>query len=105
MFSYSFNAKKNITAFPNIALFLLTIGTIVTTITNTTFFNENCIEFFNVCWIGKSFLGNQIQFHIGVVGSAIVVPRLIMNQDIRDELKFRYLIPIIAAIIGLFLWI
>jgi len=102
LFTYSFKPRDTVIAFPKLALILLIAGSLIIAYSSIDSYPEFCIKT-KSCWIGNPFLENQFQVGIGIIGAALVIPRLINNMDIRDSLRFYFFIPIIIAGISLFL--
>jgi hypothetical protein len=100
-FIYSFKAKKNITALPQIVLCLLIGASIVLVLSNLNYYLANCGKY-QLCFNIGLFAEKQAEIGIGIIGASLIVPNLIHNQEIRDSLKYLFLAPLIIAIFGIF---
>lgn len=101
LFVYSFKPKKTLTNLPRLTLGILIAGSIVIFLSNFVFFSENC-NAIQLCWITTPVEGKQSDFVIAITAASLIIPRLIRNVEIRDRMKYRFLIPIAIAIIGLY---
>ena len=100
-FIYSFKIKRSLTTLPFFTLYLLIGASIVLLISNINWYTDNC-HLIQACLAPKIFQNNQAEIGIGIIGASLIVPNLIQNPEIRDALKFRFLAPLIIAIIGIF---
>jgi len=99
--AYSFKPTQTITTLPRIALVLLIAGSFLILLSNLEYFTENCNSV-QLCWVIKPVDGAQTNFAIAIIAASFVIPRLIRNVEVRDFMKFWFILPIVIAIIGLY---
>ncbi len=100
-FIYSFKVKQSVTALPILTLSLLIGASILLLLSNSELYTQNC-QHIQACFNFTIFQQSQAEIGIGIVGASLFAPNLIKNPEIRNTLKFRFVAPLIIAIIGIF---
>lgn len=100
-FIYSFKVKQSITALPILSLYLLIGASILLLLSNFGWYTNNC-NFIQACFNFEIFQNKQAEIGMGIIGTSLILPNLINNSEIRNSLKFRFIAPLVIAIIGMF---
>lgn len=99
VFNYSFLPTTKLVVFPLFTLALLFTASILLLLLQS---HTACTRL-NLCTIAPPIVAKHLELGIGIIGAALVVPGLIQNQDVRNDLNFFYIGPIILSVIGIFL--
>lgn len=99
IFNYSFIPNHKLVIFPLFTLGLLFASSILLLILQ----NYSACTALGICSLAPPILEKHLELGVGIIAASLVIPGLIQNLDVRNELNFFYIGPIILSVLGIFL--